>query len=230
MRKLYVLASAALLAASGVSVSGPALAEDQVPEDCAVPDFIDLSKYNIIIGTDDSELIRGTPAPDFICARLGDDTILSYGGADLVLGDTTTFFGNPGAAGGNDVVVAGSGWDEVLPGPGDDRVMAGRGRDFVALAIGDDVGYGGAGRDDIIGGFGFDVIEGGHKADSLAGGPDDDTLLGGRGNDTLAGELPPGTEPPPGVPLPPPATRDVCVGSVGIDTAIDCDFTVSTER
>ena len=72
----------------------------EVPPDCAVPPFVDLTQYNVIIGTDDSEVITGTSGADFICGRLGDDTIRSLGGADIVLGDNTTFFGNVGAAGG----------------------------------------------------------------------------------------------------------------------------------
>ena len=41
------------------------------------------SGYNVIIGTDESEVITGTSGADFICARLGDDTIRSLGGNDL---------------------------------------------------------------------------------------------------------------------------------------------------
>lgn len=77
---------------------------------------IDLTQYNVIIGTDDSEVIAGTSGADFICGRLGDDRIWSLDGADIVLGDNTTFLGNVGAAGGADTIDAGAGDDEVLPG------------------------------------------------------------------------------------------------------------------
>lgn len=88
----------------------------EVPADCAVPPDIDLTQYNVIIGTDDSEVITGTSGADFICGRLGDDRIWSLDGADIVLGDNTTFLGNVGAAGGADTIDAGAGDDEVLPG------------------------------------------------------------------------------------------------------------------
>ena len=119
-----------------------------------------------------SQTIRGTEGPDFICARLGNDTIFAGGGSDLILADTTTFFGNVGAAGGDDVVFAGAGDDEVLPGPGNDKVHGEEGDDFLALAVGDDLGNGGPGDDFINGGFGRDVILGAAGSDTLAGGSD----------------------------------------------------------
>src|SRR3712207_2620108 len=105
MRRIVLLGPVALLASLALPMSGPmsglaAQAEDHLPEDCRVPDDVDLTGFNIIVGTEESELIRGTPRPDFICGRLGDDVILAGSGGDLVLSDTTTFFGDPGAAGG----------------------------------------------------------------------------------------------------------------------------------
>src|SRR3712207_8394493 len=52
--------------------------------------------------------------------------VFARAGDDLVLSDTTTFFGNPNAPGGNDLVFAGAGDDEVLSGPGDDVVNGDR--------------------------------------------------------------------------------------------------------
>ena len=199
-----------------------------VPEDCAVPPDIDLDQFNVVIGTNRSESLRGTAGPDFICGRLGSDVIKSFGDDDLVLSDTTTFFGNLEARGGHDVVFAGSGSDQVLPGPGSDTVYGGAGRDFMALAVGLDVGIGGGGADNIIGGFGTDVVRAGPGSDFVAGGPANDVLTGGSGDDFLAGEIPPG--PPPPVPLPPPARNDLCIGSSGFDTAVDCDRLVSIEE
>jgi hypothetical protein len=70
---LAALAGSLLLATGGLA---PATAVD-VPDDCAVPPDIDLSAYNVIIGTDESETIVGTDGPDAICALLGDDRIIA---------------------------------------------------------------------------------------------------------------------------------------------------------
>jgi Ca2+-binding RTX toxin-like protein len=229
MKRSRALLCAFLLAAGLLVAPASTAHAVDVPEDCAVPPFIDLSQYNVIIGTDASETLFGTNGPDFICARLGDDRIFSLAGDDLVLGDNTTFFGNVNAPGGDDVINAGAGNDEVLPGPGDDTVNGGDGDDFLALAVGDDTGVGGHGSDSIIGGFGRDLVLGGPGDDFLAGGFDDDLLVGGPGDDFLAGELPPDSAPPP-IPLPPAATADWCIGSSGVDTAMDCDHVVGVEN
>src|SRR6478735_5523762 len=98
-----------------------------VPADCDPgPDSgVDLSQYNIIIGTNGPDLLVGTDGPDFICGRLGDDTIYGLGGDDVIPGDTATFFGNVQAPGGADTIDAGAGNDQVLSGPGNDSVNGG---------------------------------------------------------------------------------------------------------
>ena len=219
MRTARLLIGIAALAAP-IALAGPASAGVYVPAACEVPPDIDLRQYNIIIGSNASQTIRGTERADFICARLGNDTIFAGGGNDLVLADTTTFFGNQNAPGGNDVVFAGAGDDEVLPGPGNDRVYGSYGMDFIALAVGDDTGDGGPGADTMIGGFGRDTVSGADGNDEIAGGPDADVLYGGPGNDSLYGQLPPG---PPG-PVPVPPARDTCNGGSGADTGVECDI------
>jgi Ca2+-binding RTX toxin-like protein len=209
-------------------VGAPTAGAQELPADCAVPPDIDLTQYNVIIGTNASETLVGTEGPDFICALLGDDVIYGLGGDDLILGDTTTFFGNVQAPGGDDTIFAGAGNDEVLPGPGDDTVDGGSGDDSLALAVGDDVGQGGQGSDSVIGGFGQDVVLGGPGDDELAGGFDDDLINGGPGDDFLFGELPGGGEPPPGLPVEP-AANDRCIGAAGVDTALECDHTNAVE-
>ena len=209
--------------------TGTAAAVD-LPPDCAVPPFVDVTQFNVIIGSDAGETITGTAGPDLICGRLGDDTIRSLGGADVVLGDNTTFFGNVGAAGGADTIDAGAGDDQVLPGPGDDVVNGGGGDDFLALAVGNDVAQGGHGDDVANGGFGRDTMVGGPGADVLAGGFHDDLVNGGPGDDLLVGEIPADSPPPPpGVVVPAPATNDRCVGASGADTAVDCDKVTGVE-
>jgi Ca2+-binding RTX toxin-like protein len=209
-------------------LGAPTAGAQELPEDCAVPPDIDLTQFNVVIGTNASETLVGTEGPDFICALLGDDVIYGLGGDDLILGDTTTFFGNVQAPGGDDTIFAGAGNDEVLPGPGDDTVDGGSGDDSLALAVGDDVGQGGQGSDSVIGGFGQDVVLGGPGDDELAGGFDDDLINGGPGDDFLFGELPGGGEPPPGLPVEP-SENDRCIGASGVDTALECDHTNAVE-
>ena len=144
------------LVGSFVSRPVPAAAAE-VPADCAVTEHRPL-EFNVVIGTNASETLRGTEGADFICGLLGDDVIYAYGGNDLILGDTTTFFGNVQAPGGNDTIFAGAGDDQVLSGPGNDSVNGGAGDDFIALAAGNDVAQGGHGADTIIGGFGNDKV------------------------------------------------------------------------
>ena len=227
MRRRLSWAVLPLVVALMVPWGGVAQAQDELPADCAVPPEIDLSLYNVVIGTDASETLTGTEGPDFICGRLGDDVIYALGGDDLILSDTTTFFGNVNAPGGADTVWAGAGNDEVLPGPGDDTVDGGSGDDFLALAVGDDVGQGGQGSDGIIGGFGEDVIVGGPGNDFLAGGFGDDLINGAAGDDFMTGGLPPDEEEPP-IPVPG-SGYDRCMGAAGNDTAFDCDVTNNVE-
>jgi Ca2+-binding RTX toxin-like protein len=220
MRTTRLLIGVAALAMP-IALAGPAAATVSVPADCVPPPEagIDLSQFNIIIGTNASQTIRGTERADFICARLGNDTIFAGGGSDVILGDSATFFGDPTAPGGNDVVFAGSGNDQVLSGPGNDRAYGSYGADFIALAVGDDYGDGGPGADDMNGGFGVDTLSGGDGNDVVAGGPDKDVVYGGPGRDTLYGELPGG-----GLPPNVPGARDTCNGGSGADTGVDCDI------
>jgi hypothetical protein len=120
MRPRHILASLPLAAALLLYPASAAQAQVEVPADCAVPPDIDLTLFHVVVGTDRSERLVGTDGPDFICGRLGNDVIFGKGGDDLILSDTTTFFGNVNAAGGNDIVFAGAGTDQVLPGPGND--------------------------------------------------------------------------------------------------------------
>lgn len=215
MKRPLSFVAAAVVAMAWLPFAVPAAQADEteIPADCQVPPEFLPEDINIIIGTDESETLQGTPEADFICGRLGDDRIFGRGGNDLIAADTTTFRGNFDAPGGDDLVLAGKGNDEILAGPGDDRVMGNRGGDFLALALGDDAGFGGRGVDTIIGGFGRDETFGDQGDDTVAGGPEDDMVHGGPGDDQLFGGVPE-DGPPPGV--------DFCVGASGTDTATDC--------
>ena len=212
------------LAASMMIPTAQAAQAVTVPPEC---EGIDLTGYHIIIGTNASETLVGTDGPDAICGRLGDDRIFGLGGDDAILGDDATFFGDPTAPGGADVIDAGAGDDEVLPGPGDDAVNGGSGDDFLALAVGNDFGQGGQGADTIIGGFGTDTVIGGPGDDFLAGGQDSDLVNGGPGDDFLDGDLPPGDD---GQPTPDPRPNtDRCIGAQGVDVALLCEVALAVE-
>jgi Ca2+-binding RTX toxin-like protein len=225
MRRGRVLVAALALVAPWV-VAAPAGAAVEVPQECAVPpEIADLSQFHVVIGTNASERLEGTDGPDFICGLLGDDVIEAGGGGDIVLGDTSTFFGNVQAAGGADRITGGAGDDLLVSGPGDDTVNGGAGDDMLNLAVGDDTGQGGGGADLVIGGFGRDVVVGGAGPDQLAGGPGDDLVNGGPGADVLFGEIPDSAPLPPGTA---PGT-DRCIGAGGFDVAADCDRTSGVE-
>jgi hypothetical protein len=125
-----------------------------------------------IVGTRDSETLRGTSGDDVICAREGDDDIL--------------------ARGGDDVVYAGRGDDDVVAGAGADVVFGERGRDEIFGGSGPDRLFGQRGADNgITGAGGRDLLSGGRRADGCLDGRDDrpgDRLRGGPGRDGYAAD------------------------------------------
>lgn len=162
-----------------------------------------------IVGTADSERLRGTGGRDVIVGRGGEDLIRGLGGNDLLCG-----------GGGSDLVVGGDGRDVLNGGGGADGLQPGAGNDVVAGGSTrfDDVRYPdatgpitgslitglvtGMGRDtlpgieQIVGGPFDDVIEGNDVFNVLVGlaGNDtitalggDDALVGGAGDDVLDG-------------------------------------------
>jgi Ca2+-binding RTX toxin-like protein len=107
-----------------------------------------------IQGTYRAETLVGTPEPDVILARGGDDTVLGRGSPDIVFGQR-----------GNDRVEGGWGSDIASGGPGNDQVAGGPGSDVVSGKRGDDSLAGGAGHDRIFAGWGADTASGGEGDD-----------------------------------------------------------------
>ena len=179
--------------------SPPGLAQAvEVPPDCAVPPFVDLTQYNVIIGTDDVRghhrhagrrlhLWAAGGRHDQIAGRRGPGPRRQH---------------RPSSA--TSDAAGGRGHDRRRcrrrRGPagatGDDVVNGGSGDDFLALAVGNDVAQGGHGDDFANGGFGRDTMIGGPGADALAGGFHDDLVNGGPGDDLLVGEIPADSPPP----------------------------------
>lgn len=96
-----------------------------------------------------------------------------------------------------DVVLQGSGQDDMLTGRGgddslmggghDDQLVGRSGNDFLQGGDGSDVAYGGTGEDTLQGGAGEDMLSGDDGDDRLVGGSGADTLLGHEGADSLYG-------------------------------------------
>jgi glucose/arabinose dehydrogenase len=100
-----------------------------------------------IVGTDGSDVLRGSPRRDVIAGLAGNDRVSALAGNDLICG-----------------------------GRGSDTLRGGAGRDRLAGLAGDDRLYGQRGNDRLSGGAGRDVLEGGPGRDSYAAGQDGDTV------------------------------------------------------
>ena len=146
-----------------------------------------------IKGTDQADLLIGTPLDDRFAGGGGDDTINGNGGDDVIAGGE-----------GDDRIDGGSGNDTANYGGLDDNVG-------VVVSLRDGTATGGDGNDLLLsienvsgsqyvdditgdngdnilnGKGGHDVVKGGQGDDALLGGLGDDTLVGGRGMDTLYG-------------------------------------------
>ena len=128
---------------------------------------------NLVSGTDDDDVLRGTAGPDVICAKDGNDEVYALGGNDIIwLGP------------GDDYVVGGAGADIVRGGPGQDLAEGNRGNDEMTLGHGPDLAQGGTGNDQLYGRQQNDDLFGGAGNDGLFGGPGQDNCNGGPGTDT----------------------------------------------
>lgn len=107
-----------------------------------------------IVGTEGSDLLRGTDGRDVIVAGRGADTIR--------------------AKGGNDIVCGGGGGDKLRGADGGDRLIGGNGRDRIS---------GQGGNDELRGGRKADRLRGGSGNDELRGGKGRDRCNGGAGKD-----------------------------------------------
>ena len=121
---------------------------------------------DVILGTDDADVINGGAGNDIICGGDGADTI------------------NGGA--GNDTIDGGQGRDVLRGGVGDDTLRGQRGKDTLNGDKGTDTLNGGKGDDNIRGGKGRDTLSGDGGADTLNGNVGTDSYDGGVGNDTCA--------------------------------------------
>ncbi len=121
-----------------------------------------------LVGTNQTDTLRGTPGRDVVVARDGDDSIRTGRGSDLVC-----------AGDGFDHVVLGRGRDRASGGDGDDTLVGSGDRDLLLGQKDVDALFGGRGDDELVGGRGTGLV-----VEALVGGRGDDRLVGGRGRDT----------------------------------------------
>ncbi len=139
---------------------------------CPLP----VESYNIIIGDDGDNKLKGTNDDDLIIGNGGDDKIQGKKGNDCIVGGA-----------GNDKIHGGDGDDTVIGGNGDDRIHGQKGDDALFGGNGDDRIYGGKGNDTIDAGAGNDRVHANQDNDVVTGGDGDDWLGAGNGNDTVSG-------------------------------------------
>jgi Ca2+-binding RTX toxin-like protein len=157
-----VVPGLALLAVFAVSVgAGAPQAEEEDPR-CH-------GRRAKIVGTDQDDVLRGTPGRDVIWGGGGDDTILGSLGNDLLCGGTGADLTHGGR--GNDIADGGAGDDDQVIGDlGDDRLLGGPGNgDEVAGSLGIDTLSGGPGNFDFVhGDYGYDRMDGGPGSGDIA--------------------------------------------------------------
>ena len=88
----------------------------------------------------------------------------------------------------SDILIGGTGDDDIRGGGGDDIIEGGSHLDHLEGGAGRDVVLGGSGDDVVGGGGGRDVLRGGSGGDVLSGGADRDYLRGDTGADALNGD------------------------------------------
>ena len=93
--------------------------------------------YNLIVGSEEDDILIGTALSDLIFAN---------GGDDIISGDK-----------GNDCILAGD---------GDDIIFGNQGNDHISGQGGNDIIKGQSGEDFVFGGLGLDVIDGGDDIDT----------------------------------------------------------------
>lgn len=117
----------------------------------------------------------------------GDDVLLGTDDKDVIklLGGDDVY----GAGGGRDKVYGGAGKDNISGEGGKDKLFGGKGKDFLFGGKGDDRLEGGKGNDGLTGGKGDDYLDGGKGEDILKGGKGADTFvfetMGGKNHDII---------------------------------------------
>ncbi|MFT5524412.1 MAG: Ca2+-binding RTX toxin-like protein, partial [Pirellulaceae bacterium] len=99
-----------------------------------------------LFGGENDDTLQGNLLGDLLVGDTGND----YLHGDYVLGSNYAVNFNADTVGGNDILLAGSGEDNLFGGGGDDELWGGTGRDVLEGQEGSDQQYGGLGRDVFI--------------------------------------------------------------------------------
>lgn len=118
--------------------------------------FASVRIANLIEGTDRSDVLFGTTAPDDIYAEDGDNIAFGNRGNDRIFAGAGRDYLSGGV--GNDVINSGDGNNIVHGNQGDDLINTGNGDDLVFAGSGDDIVNSGTGLDRIFLGQGNDQL------------------------------------------------------------------------
>lgn len=173
---------------------------------------------DVLTGTPGNDLIFGFEGGDVINGNNGDDCIVGGQGGDSIRGNngSDVIFGNEGGDSlqgnnGEDLLIGGEGGDAIQGGDKNDRIFGNEDSDSLDGGNGDDYIEGNDGHDSINGGNGHDTISAGAGIDSVDAGAGNDYVEGNEGDDYLRGRN--GTDRLIGGP-----GNDVARGDAGIDT------------
>jgi Ca2+-binding RTX toxin-like protein len=121
-----------------------------------------------IVGTDEPDMLHGTPGRDVIFGGGGEDELIGSLGNDLICGGAGSDLIHGGR--GNDELDGGNGTDRVIGDLGDDKATGGPGEaDEVAGSLGIDTLNGGPGEYDLVhGDYGYDRMDGGPGSTDIA--------------------------------------------------------------
>jgi PKD repeat protein len=157
--------------------------------------FTGTNNADVINGSPFDDVINGLGGDDWICGAAGNDTIDAGTGNDSVFAGTGDDMirggaGDDGLLGerGSNTIYGDAGNDDILGGVNNDIIYGGIGNDTINGFFGDDEIYGEAGIDEIDGQDGTDLIDGGAGNDILKGGNDGDIIYGGPDNDFINGD------------------------------------------
>jgi Ca2+-binding RTX toxin-like protein len=139
---------------------------------------------DLMTGGGARSIFYGGDGADTLDARAGDGNYLRGDeGNDSIVG--AAGFDDINGNMGNDTCVSGGGDDWVVGGRDNDSLAGGAGRNLVYGNLGNDTCDGGAGDDIVRGGQDDDVLTGGAGADFISGDKGSDTLTGGPGADSF---------------------------------------------
>ncbi len=149
---------------------------------------------DLILGTENRDILRGTAGGDLIFAFENNDIVLGRGGDDCIVGGAgrDNLHGETGndvilGQEDDDVLLGHAGNDSLFGGSGKDAMHGHEGNDFMQGGIGDDSMHGANGNDIMIGGEGRDAMYGDNGSDTMSGNDGNDSLHGGNNNDTIDG-------------------------------------------